>query len=394
MLKKILLFLLSVFFLISTSALVFAQDSTDKAGELEKQIIELSNKLKETQSKAATLINQITYMDSQIRLTTLKIQDTTEKVFEMQSVIEILTERIGVLENSLTNITSLLIDRVVATYKNSQLPTGLAILTSDGFSELISKAKYLRLVQSHDKKILFDVQSTKSDFESQKLLLEEKKKELDILKQKLETQKLSLDQQKLDKKYLLEVTKNDEKRYQQLLAQAKAEYEAIQAIIAGKGTETEVGKVQEGQRIASIIQGESCNSAGTHIHFMVTQNKSAQNPFNYLKSGIDYENCSGSGSCSEGDPFNPSGSWNWPINPKIKFNQGYGRTWAVDHTWVSRIYSMHNGIDINSLSSNEVKAVRNGILYRGSYNVGCTLRYVRVDHEDSDLDTLYLHINY
>ena len=45
-------------------------------------------------------------------------------------------------------------------------------------------------------------------------------------------------------------------------------------------------------------------------------------------------------------------------------------------------------------SSSEVKAVKGGTLYRGSYGVGCQLRYVRVAHDDSDLETYYLHVNY
>jgi len=166
--------------------------------------------------------------------------------------------------------------------------------------------------------------------------------------------------------------------------------------MAGKGTEEEVGKVNQGQRIASVIQGTSCNSSGAHLHFTIAQNGSTQNRFDYLNAGIDYENCSGPGSCSPADPFNPHGSWDWPISSKIKFTQGYGSTWAIANTWVGRIYSFHNGIDISSLSSSEIRTVRSGTLYRGSYTGynGCRLRYVRVDHDDSDLDTFYLHVNY
>ncbi len=129
---------------------------------------------------------------------------------------------------------------------------------------------------------------------------------------------------------------------------------------------------------------------------MVVENGEIKNPFNYLKSGVDYENCSAADCGSAGaDPFNPSGSWIWPINPKIKFYQGYGNTWAVNHTWVRSIYTFHNGIDINSDSA-EVKAVQSGTLYQGSYlgSNGCRLRYVRVEHENANIETIYAHINY
>lgn len=192
------------------------------------------------------------------------------------------------------------------------------------------------------------------------------------------------------------ITKNDEKKYQNLLAQAKSEMEAIQAIIAGRGKETHVGHVDEGQKIATIIDGPSCNSSGSHTHFIVGQSGKTLNPFNYLKPGIDYENCSGS-SCgsSDGDSFNPTGSWNWPIQPKIHFAQGYGVTWAVRNTWAGRVYNFHNGIDINSDSA-AIFAVQSGELYRGSYSGtnGCQLRYVRVNHDNSDLETYFLHVNF
>jgi len=207
-----------------------------------------------------------------------------------------------------------------------------------------------------------------------------------------------LAQQKADKERLLEITKNNEKRFQALLAQARAELIAIRGILAGQGKEVEVGGVSEGQKIATLIEGDSCNSSGTHLHFMVSQNSDTHNPFSYLNGSVSYTNCSGSGywpNCNnDGDPFNPSGSWNWPLNSPIIFTQGYGPTWAIEHKpWIRAIYTFHNGIDIVS-NSLEVKAVRAGKLYQGIYEGGCNLTYVRVDHDDSDLDTLYLHVIY
>jgi len=265
----------------------------------------------------------------------------------------------------------------------------LLIISSDNLNEAFNRFSYLKKIQDGDRNLLDRLKKANDTYKDQKVDQED-------LQNKLAQQKKNLDSQKQQKANLLAITKNDEKKYQTLLTVARAEYAAIQGIIAGRGVETEVGKVSQGQRIASIIQGSSCNSKGTHTHFIVRKaDKSTDNPFNYLSGGIDYENCSGSfcGS-SDGDSFNPSGAWPWPISPKIKFNQGYGYTWAVQNDPIIRqIYTFHNGIDINS-NSNEVRAVKAGTLYQGSYNVGCMLKYVRIDHDDSDLDTLYLHVNY
>jgi murein DD-endopeptidase MepM/ murein hydrolase activator NlpD len=347
----------------------------DQLQDLRRKIEQYQKEIERLNSKANTLKNQIAQFDAQIRLAQLKIAETQEK-------IKLLGGRIDQLEVSLSALTNAFSTRAVETYKMARLGDPfIFIISAPDLSEAVIRFHYLQRIQEADRDLLVRLQDAQDTYE-------EEKGEQEKLQRQLEQQKARLDGQKAAKAYLLQVTKNDEKKYQQLLAQARAEYEAIQAIIAGKGEEIKVGHVNEGERIASIIQGASCNSSGSHIHFVVRKNGAVDNPFNYLRGGISYEDNSG------GDPFNPSGSWNWPINPTIRFSQGYGETWAVKNTWVGKIYRFHNGIDINSLSSSEVKAVKSGILYRGSYNVGCVLRYVRVDHDGSDIDTLYLHVNY
>lgn len=354
----------------------------DQLCEINKKIEETEKLLADTQNRKNTLQNEITYQDKQIELTTLKISQTEKE-------IESLSGQINNLEISLSGLSEVFASRVVASYKIKRLGEPVTLLLSaNNVSDFISRLHYLQKIQANDRETLIQMQTTQSNYEGQR----EKREEL---KTKLESQSTKLASQKAQKQNLLQVTKNDEKKYQQLLASAKAELEAIQAIIAGRGSETKVGGVSQGTRIASIISGSSCNSSGAHVHFIVSKNGVTENPFNHLKS-IDYENCSGS-SCGsdDGDPFSPSGSWDWPISPKVKFSQGYGTTWAVNNSWVGKIYNLHNGIDISSDSS-EVKAVRSGTLYRGSYSGsgGCSLRYVRIDHDDSDLETFYLHINY
>lgn len=363
---------------------VSAETQEQKLERLSREIEEYQKEISKLQSEANTLSNQIAQYDAQIRLTTLKIAKTEEKVL-------LLGGRIDLIQTSLNSLTNAFSNRAARTYKMARLGKPLMLLISaNDLSEILSSFHYLQRIQEADRDLLGRLEKAKSEYK-------EEKEEQEKLQIELKTQKTALDAQKQAKNNLLAITKNDEKKYQALLAAAKAEFEAIQAIIAGKGDETEIGHVNEGERIASIIQGTSCNSSGGHLHFIVSQNGSTQNPFSYLKGGIDYENCSGS-SCGsgDGDSFNPGGSWNWPISPRIKFTQGYGYTWAIQNTWVGRIYQFHNGIDINNESAPDVRAVRSGILFRGSYTGynGCRLRYVRVDHDDSDLDSFYLHINY
>lgn len=376
------------------------QDPIERINCLNKVTEKCEEQLQNARSQEKTLKSQLSLIDGQTKVTSLKIEETNLKIEKLKREITDLSSRITRISKNLDTLSEILLKRIIQTYKYNNAISELdLLLSSHGFADLLERLKYIQVAQAYDKKKLYDLQATKLAYHEQKQDKQTRQEEAEKLNKELETYKSQLAQQKKDKDELLRVTKNDEARYQSLLAQVRAEYLAIQGIVAGQGKETEVGSVSQGQKIATLINGPSCNSGGAHLHFTVVKDGSALNPFNYLKS-IDNQNCSGgpsNASCgtNDADPFNPAGSWDWPLNSPIKMNQGYGSTWAVQHTYVGRIYNFHNGLDIEG-SSMEVKAVKSGTLFRGSYSgvAGCALPYVRVKHNEDSLETLYLHVYY
>lgn len=357
-----------------TLSLVYA----DQVQEKESLIVELEKKVVNLQSQAKTLTEQIAAYDSQIKLALLKINQSEEQIASVSA-------RINQLEEKLREKSVLLEKQIVQTYKSGSSDPLQLLFGSTNFNELVSQVKYLQIVQAQNRKYLHDTQLVQTSYAKQKELIEDARKRL-VLQKKL------LDSYRVERDNLLKQTKNNEGIYQKLLQQAKSELEAIVAVLAGQGDEFKIGNVNSGDKIATVISGTSCNSGGSHLHFIVKNGDNVDNPFNYLKS-VNYNNCSGS-SCGslDGDVFNPRGSWDWPLSSPITLNQGYGSTWATKYTWVKRIYSFHNGIDIVG-SSSEVKAVQQGILYRGSFTgSGCRLPYARVQHKDSNISTYYLHV--
>lgn len=360
-----------------------AQDADQQKIDLQKKIAEYESKLVDIRSQKNTLSAQIDYMDTQIYLTGLKISDSEEKIKEAEKEINVLGTRIANLDSSLDNLSKTLLERIVAGYKTRDISLLDIVLDSSNTANLVNRLKYYDLTRNKNQKALLQVQETKSNFEEQKDLREKKVEQLDKLKSELDQQNKDLKTQQFVKQDLLKITQNDEKNYQQLLAQAKAEYAAIQQITAGGGKETELREVKKGDNIATIISGKSCNSSGSHLHFIVKEGDAVVNPFSKLKS-VEYDND------SNGDDFNPSGSWDWPLSPKITLHQGYGITWFVKtYSW----YPAHNGIDITG-SSYDILAVEDGTLYKGTYSGfnGCALSYVKVKHKDSNISTLYLHV--
>lgn len=370
----LVLFLSILFFSFNTKP-----TNADPLEELNKKIEEYTNQINKLQSEASTLSNQIAEFDARINLTLTKIAQTQEQIKQLGG-------RIDQLELSLGSLTEAFNSRAEETYKMARVDNNpIIMISSDNIDDAVSKYFYLQKIQEADNQLIGRLETAKTTYNNQKT-------DLENLEKVLGEQKLELDAQKSAKANLLAVTRNDEKKYQELLAKAQAEAAAIQAIIAGKGKETEVGEKNAGDKIASIIDAPSPCSSGGHLHFEVYDGTSLQDPNNYL-APTSYSYSYPASSYSYYGQINPHGSWGWPMNEPILINQGYG-----SHSYARSFYrgGMHTGIDMESQSGDlTVKAVAMGTLYRGSIACGGgTLRYVKMDHKDSNINTFYLHVNY
>ncbi|HEX8931882.1 MAG TPA: hypothetical protein VF810_01880, partial [Patescibacteria group bacterium] len=233
--QKSLIFIFTGLFLLSSfSFLVYAQvtptatptpstDTSQQQSDLQKKIAELEGKISDLKSQESSLTSQIDVMDSQIKLTEYKIDATKQQITNISMDIDSATKRMASLDVSLNQVTKTLINRIVATYQSGAAEPMQVILASNDISDMASRANYLRLVQEHDKKLLYDTEQARNDYANQKTIFEDKKKQVEGLKTQLETFNTQLDQQKGDKKRLLAETQGDEESYQRLLAAAKAQ---------------------------------------------------------------------------------------------------------------------------------------------------------------------------
>lgn len=363
-----------------------AQDAEEAECNKEK-IACLQSKISEKQSQAQTLSNIITVLSSQISVQELQIRQTKLQISKLIEEVEQLSNRINGLNTSLDRMSLAMIERVDESYRRREANSFYVLLNSNSLQNFVSKYKYLQLAQAHTADVMKQAETQKIDYDQQKALKEEKQKEIEEKRTLLETQQNQLTTQRADQQALLTQTQSDEKRYQQELAKTLAESGAIRSIVAGRGEEIKIGEVKEGDKIATIIQGASPCSNGTHLHFEVVKSGTHENPARFLKSvSINWNN-------SPDGSFDFGGDWIWPVNDPAKINQGYGMTW---YARVRRSYggAPHTGIDLVSKSGDlTVKAVKDGTLYAGAIACGGrSLHYVKVEQKD-DFSTYYLHVN-
>jgi peptidoglycan hydrolase CwlO-like protein len=236
--KKPILLLVLVIFLITAGSFFFSGRVFGKSlEELQKEIEETEELLERTQTQKQTLSSEIKQMDQKIRLATLRISQTETSIVTLEEEIDSLSGKIDKLDLSLDKISELLLERVVASYKNSQIdPTFYLLTTLTSTEDFMRNQKYLQVAQEHDQMLMEVIQETREEFDQQKTLKEEKQMALESLKVQLKQQNQVLAQQRVEKARLLEVTKNDESRYQELLTAARIELNQLLSFSSSRGS--------------------------------------------------------------------------------------------------------------------------------------------------------------
>jgi peptidoglycan hydrolase CwlO-like protein len=233
---------------------IFADDINDQIEAKKREIQELQAKLDQVQGQKKTLQTTLSYLDNKIKLTATQIQETEAEKKQLEVDISLLSYKIGQLDISLTQITTILLHRVADTYKESRANPYFATIASNSLSGILSQFKYLQETQKNDRHLIYALESTRIDYDSQKSSKETKQQQLNVLSDKLQQQKRTLSIQQQSKQQLLEVTKNDEKKYQQLLAQAIAQKNAFERFINNQGG-------------ASILNNQTvCNDWGCYYN--------------------------------------------------------------------------------------------------------------------------------
>jgi len=362
--KKVLIFI----FLLGLLLVPIAK--ADTLQDIQNKIQEYTQKLTQLGEQSTTLQNQIAQFDAQIYLTTLKIQETEER-------IKLLGGRIDQLEVSLTALSNAFSQRAVETYKMARVGDPVILLISaPNLGEAVSRFHYLEKIQEADRDLLQKLQVAQNNYKVERT-------DQETLQATLTQQKADLNTQKAAKANLLTITKNDEARYQALLAQALAEQSAIEGALAAG---VKVGPVKAGDVIGLIgNSGYPWCSTGKHLHFEIRKDGNWTDPVAYLQNKTVFNGQDGSGNVAIG-----SGNWPWPISDSIEITQFYGKT---PYSWkYSYSGGIHTGLDMISSSSDLIRAPADGTLFKSAQSCGSsTINIVYIDH-GGGLISLYLHV--
>ncbi|OGZ34588.1 MAG: hypothetical protein A2174_00755 [Candidatus Portnoybacteria bacterium RBG_13_41_18] len=303
--------------------------------QLEKQIAEYNEAIINQKAQESTLAKQINNLQIQINRLETEIKLTQTKISSANLKIEQLTGDIKTKNDQIAKQKNYIAETMRVIYEYDQeTPLGL-VLKNDNFSDFLNQAQSLETLQSGLSKNLNEIKNLKSQLETQKTDYESQKNQLLDLRDELTGKNLALDNQIDQKADLLVQTKNQEKKYQQIMSDLQKKQQDV---------EKEIYSLEETLRLLVDI--------------------------NLL-------------------PGTAHGLLGYPASATI--TQGYGPTSQTG--FINSVYSFHNGIDFGVKSGTPVKAAADGVVKaignNGKYAYG---KWIAIDHQNG-LITLYAHFS-
>lgn len=197
----------------------------DKAAVYQKNI-------RDKQTEAASLKNQLSILENKIAKTKLDIEETQTEIEETQLVTRNTELKILAAEDKISAEKIALSDILHEIHRADSNNPINALLLRDSISEYFNEVEYTKDLQIGLQSALGNIKSEKKLLVDNKQRLEDKYAELSKLKDDLEMEKIALGSENNYKENLLVQTKKSEQKFTELYWQSKQEQESISKEIA------------------------------------------------------------------------------------------------------------------------------------------------------------------
>lgn len=196
-----------------TQVSVLASPVSNQLQIQQQQLEQNKNSLKEVKDKRQELELSIEKLDNQIEDYMIKIEEDKKNITSLENDIKSVEKEITEIEEDIKEKQEMLGKRLRAMYINGQSAYINVLLTSENFSDLISRIDAITKIINIDKKLVNDLNDKKSETELKKSSLNVKHNDLVALKRENEDKLAKLNSNIADQKKLIEEAKSMEKLY-------------------------------------------------------------------------------------------------------------------------------------------------------------------------------------
>ena len=203
------------------------KEQETKRAELERQAQEYQQIINQKQGEIKSLKNQVTIFNARINKLQVEINITEDDIVQTKLEILQLEYGIGQTEDDIIkqkdNLAKII--QTIAEYdQTSQIEI---ILASEDFSDFFNQMTYLDNLQNGVQEKVKQLKLLKEKLSQDKESKEEKKERLEGLRDQLTQQQWSLASQRKSKEAILNYTRGQESKYQQMLANIEAQKKSL-----------------------------------------------------------------------------------------------------------------------------------------------------------------------
>ncbi len=332
-------------------------EQKDALKEIQSQIAELEGQLSENMNKMEEIVAQKNLIDQEVFLLHQQTQLITEQI---TSYSELIADKQAELDTATAHLNALREknkERIRAMEEDGNVSYWSVLFKANDFGDLLDRLNMVEEIAASDRRRLDEmdkatkaVETAKNELETEKTALEESKAELEAAEVVLEEKRAEAD------KLLAQLVATGEE-YQQYLDAA----EAKESEAAGKLDDLE----------AELTEAEE---------------REYQEYLAYLES-LKPPTPSYGGNA--GAPNNVDGvTWLVPINYTY-FSSPFG--YRIHPIYGD--YRFHYGVDLSAPSGTPIIASRSGVVTTASYEAGGAGYYVNIDHRDG-FATRYMHMTH
>lgn len=201
------------------------KSTKDRLKEIGEKKEKYASNIRKKQTEAANLNNQLAILENRLAMTEVEIESIKEEINKVNLEMKKVSVEIANKEDEIEREKKHIANTLKLMYKEGDVNTLEILLLNDSLADFLNKFKYLEDINKEMAESLDNLKRYKRELEKNKVVLDEKNEELLNLKSDLEQNMLSLEDERNNKNFILEVTRNSETEYQNLLALAKQEQE-------------------------------------------------------------------------------------------------------------------------------------------------------------------------
>lgn len=344
----------------------------NQISSVQSQINSTKQQKASTQSEIQELDRQLASVQAEITQLNTKIQETTANLNKSQQELK---EAIATREAHYNTLKKRI--RVMYEYGNSGYLE--ALLSSDNFSDFITRLEYTNKLVEYDNKVLKDYTHSEEVIATNVKTIAKDKKQIEDMKAEQAKKQQILDNNIARKNQIVKQLDSNQSTYEAQIADLQQQDANVQALIQKAEAEAKAREAAAAKaKAAQAAKAKSSSSSSTK-----SSTKSRSSSYNTGSSNT-------SGGSSSATVYSSNGKhYQYPIPAYngYKPNSGYGYRSSP----IAGGTEFHTGVDLKATLNTDVIAAESGTViyagWRGGYG-----KCVIIDH-GGGYSTLYAHNN-